>query len=153
MGDNNTGSRLGNDRVMALYRRSPRQKKNLFHRALFVALPPRILETAGVPLVVAVMKSPPCWTGKSLDSSNHKDHMAHDRLLHLSRHAPHTVASTDTRPSSIWTAFPRTRNPHFSLSLTPKFHADYIAGFDEGVLVSWIMYTRQGQELCHGGGR
>jgi hypothetical protein len=34
--------------VMALYRRSPRQKKNLFlHEPKFVALPPRILETGG----------------------------------------------------------------------------------------------------------
>jgi hypothetical protein len=55
---------------MALYRRSPRQKKNLFlHEPKFVALPPRILETAGVPFVAGRHEVPTCWTGKSLDSS------------------------------------------------------------------------------------
>jgi hypothetical protein len=53
---------------MALYRRSPRQKNLFLHEPKFVALPPRILETAGVPFV-AGRHEVPHLLDKSLDSS------------------------------------------------------------------------------------
>jgi hypothetical protein len=83
---------------------------------------------------------PLCWTGSSTPPIT-APYGVHDRLSTLSRHAPHTAASTGcTRPSSIWTAFPRTRNPrdfvfmNGDATMASRSTRDYIAGFDEGVL-------------------
>lgn len=117
-------------------------KKNLFlHDPKFSSLPPRFLKDGRECLSwQANFKFPTCWTGKSLDSTNHKDHMAfmtsfskcpdtHPILLpqllyqaefHLGDIPKNAVASDFVLANGD--------------STMASFHADYIAGFDEKVL-------------------
>jgi hypothetical protein len=121
-------------------------KKNMFlHNPKFVSLPPRFLADGRECLSwQAVMTFPTCWTGKSLDSSNHKEHMAY-RTNYSTCPDTHPILL----PQLMYQAefhmddIPKNaKSSDFILSngdaSMASFHADYIAGFDEGVLTSLV---------------
>jgi hypothetical protein len=120
--------------------------KNLFlHEPKFSSLPPRVLQDGRECLSwQAVMKLPTCWTGKSLDSDNHKKHMAYmtdfstcpdthpillPQLMYQAEFHMDDI-SKNAKPSDFILS-----NGDVTMA---SFHADYIAGFDEDVLKGLI---------------
>lgn len=105
-----------------------------------------------------LIRFPQCWDGKNLDSADHKSHMAHTNKATKSCPASHPIGMPEIAlglnfkiTSENRTQFWRLSTDNYDPSKPPGYsaNADWINGWDETVLKSFVKNCLNASKDCH----